>query len=163
TLHYRVEPRDAKTWNSGPLSLGDPRVKNINLIDLVIWNRGQITWELWTDLPGNVMTMRTTGVFNAVTDRTPVTLALDPGFDGRQDAGSHGAELLGHSLSRRVQRGRRHVRLAEALRDDVEDQTHRAVLAGGRVLADRRHRRRYLNVGRQSAVVPAGVCGVLDI
>jgi hypothetical protein len=83
TLHYRVEPRDALTWTSGAVSLGDPRVKTIDLIDLVIWNRGTVTWELWTDLPGNVMTMRTTGTFAAVTDRTPITLAIDPGFDGR--------------------------------------------------------------------------------
>lgn len=83
TLHYRVEPRDARTFTTGPVSLGDSRVKNINLIDLVIWNRGSVTWELWTDLPGNVMSMRLTGTFSAVTDRTPITLAIDPGFDGR--------------------------------------------------------------------------------
>lgn len=83
TLHYRVEPRDARSFSTGAITLGDPRVKNFNLLDLVIWNRATVTWETWSDLPGNTMTQRLTGTFAAVTDRTPITIGFNPGVDGR--------------------------------------------------------------------------------
>lgn len=84
TLHYYLEPRDALLFDSSATLLGDPRVKSCDLLDLVIWNQGTVTWEILTDLPGNAMTQRATGTFAAVTDRTPVPLSLAGlGCEGR--------------------------------------------------------------------------------
>lgn len=76
TLHFYIEPRDAKTFDSANTDCGSGEVKTFDLLDLSIYNRGTVTWDVQTDLPGSVIASRQTGTFTSRSDRTPVPLPL---------------------------------------------------------------------------------------
>ena len=81
TLHYYVEPRDARTFDTGTINCGDPRVKTFDLLELDILSNDTVTWDVLTDLPGSLAS-RQTSTFAATTTRLPVGIPLN-GFDGR--------------------------------------------------------------------------------
>jgi hypothetical protein len=60
TLHYYLEPRDALTYDSGILDLGDPNAKGFDILWLDIEPTANVTYTLLTDLPGNAVSSRQT-------------------------------------------------------------------------------------------------------
>jgi hypothetical protein len=60
-LHYRVEVREGRTFDTGPIDLGTNLVKGIFEFELEIESNTAVTWTLLTDLPQNALTQRDTG------------------------------------------------------------------------------------------------------
>ena len=83
-LHYYVEPRASLTWDSDELDLGTQAVKGYRAIELDINNPGEVLVLVYTDMPGNAMTLRATKVVPASTTRRPYQVPLGrPYVEGR--------------------------------------------------------------------------------
>ena len=86
-LHYFIEPRDSKTWDSDETDLGDTHVKALYELELDIFAAGTVAWEVSTNitagLAAGVMASRQTGSFGATTTRVPLRIPLTSPVDGR--------------------------------------------------------------------------------
>lgn len=81
-VHYYLEARDAKTFDSDETDFGDPYVKECSALLVDIDAGGEFSWSVYTDLPGGVMTVRDSGAHPATTGRQMVEIPLD-GCEGR--------------------------------------------------------------------------------
>jgi hypothetical protein len=75
--HFRFEPRDALTFDSGVIDLGYPGDKLLDLIEIEVASAGEIAWELETDIPGPGLGVAAYGTFAATGTQTLVRLPLD--------------------------------------------------------------------------------------
>ncbi len=66
-------------WDSTDLDLGTQSVKQLRQLDLDITAYGAFTVNVYTDLPGNVMTLRVTKIVAATSGRTKVEIPLPQG------------------------------------------------------------------------------------
>ncbi len=63
-LHYRVEVREGRTFDTGPIDLDTWQVKSIREFEMEIESTTNITWTLYTDVPHRALTLRDTGTIN---------------------------------------------------------------------------------------------------
>ena len=77
TLHYRVDVREGKRFDSAVLNLGVRAIKELDKMELVIEAPSPVTWKVKSDRPGAVLTQRDTGTIPASSgeDTEPVNLA----------------------------------------------------------------------------------------
>lgn len=76
-VHFYLEPRDARTYDSGETDLGDPGVKEMETLEIDIRATGTVSYRVLTDLPGGVMTLRKSGTFPATNGRQVIPIPLD--------------------------------------------------------------------------------------
>lgn len=72
--HFRFEPRDALTFDSGVIDLGYAGAKEIDLLELDIASSGVVTWTLYTDIPGPALASAATGTVAATTTQQLQTI-----------------------------------------------------------------------------------------
>jgi hypothetical protein len=83
TVHYYMEPRDALTFDSGIIDLGDPNPKGIDIVWLDIEPTANVTYTLSSDLPGNAVASRQTSS-TTITGTQRRTFAIEiNNVDGR--------------------------------------------------------------------------------
>jgi hypothetical protein len=71
-LHYYVNPRAGLTWDSGKVNLGSLQVKQMDTVafDVEAPAGASLTWQFYTDLPGDAVTLRDHGTKTAGTSTT---------------------------------------------------------------------------------------------
>ena len=82
-MHWYLEPRDAKTWDSEVIEFGSAAMKDIYAFRLDVSAASDITWRVETDTPGGVMTQRATGTITA-TARKLVRVDLSTFLEGHR-------------------------------------------------------------------------------
>lgn len=75
-LHYYLEARDAKTFDSDEGDFGYPGVKDLDTLQLDIDAPGAFTFDILTDLPGGAMTSRYTATVPLTAGREMVEIPL---------------------------------------------------------------------------------------
>jgi hypothetical protein len=60
-LHFYVEPRRAKSFDTGIIDLGSPLVKQSDALEFLIEPEGPVGWGLHSDMPGGLLVLRTSG------------------------------------------------------------------------------------------------------
>src|SRR5512143_1590695 len=83
-LHYYVEARGALTWDSDELDAGTQKVKALRAVELDMNNPGAVTVQVYTDMPGNNMALRTSKTVPVSTTRRKYQVPLGrPYYEGR--------------------------------------------------------------------------------
>jgi len=60
-LHFYVEPRRAKSFDTGIVNCGSPLVKQSDALEFLIEPEGPVGWGLHSDMPGGLLVLRTSG------------------------------------------------------------------------------------------------------
>lgn len=60
-LHYYVEPRWAKSFDTGIIDMGSPLVKQSDGLEFLIHPAAPVTWTVYSDLPGGMVVPRVSG------------------------------------------------------------------------------------------------------
>lgn len=82
-IHYYLEPRDALSYDTGPIDLERSWAKSLELLWLDINTTDTLTWKVYTDLPNSTMVQRATGTLNALSGRAAVPIDVTAGTIGR--------------------------------------------------------------------------------
>jgi hypothetical protein len=82
-VRYYFEAPDAKTFDSGVTELGTERVKQLDLLEIVIDASGPVNYKILTDLPGNVLASRVSSSFPGTSGRQAVRLPITGVVEGR--------------------------------------------------------------------------------
>jgi hypothetical protein len=84
-VHYFVEPREAKSFDSDETDLGTEKVKQYKRLQLDINAGGAVDWKLYVELPSGAMASPTgcNGTIAATTTRAPRVVVLPDGIEGR--------------------------------------------------------------------------------
>jgi len=85
-LHFYVDAREGKTFDTGVIDLGDQRAKQIDRIEIDYEAVGAVVWYLLSDLPGPTFAQRDTGEFAAAASRSVVGAGITGGgvVEGRR-------------------------------------------------------------------------------
>lgn len=85
-LHFYVEQRFGLTFDSGIIDLGSAAAKLVDAIEFEIVEAADLTWALWSDLPGSSMASRATGTVTHVAGgaRRVAVAGLTPAVEGRR-------------------------------------------------------------------------------
>lgn len=68
-VHYRLEVRLGRTFDSGPTNLGTNQVKQNDAMQFEVEAEGAITWDVLSDQPGRNLAARQSGTFAPTTAR----------------------------------------------------------------------------------------------
>lgn len=82
-LHYYLEARRAKTWESDELDFATQKVKAIRAVELDIANATEAVCQVHTDLPGNAMAARTSKIVPGGSSRRKVQVPIPESIEGR--------------------------------------------------------------------------------
>ena len=81
-LFYYGEARTAKSFDSGVIDLGTQSDKSVQRFEVGYECGAALNWDVWTDLPGNVLASREVGAIPVTAGRHVETIVLTP-RDGR--------------------------------------------------------------------------------
>ncbi|MCC7235602.1 MAG: hypothetical protein IT163_09885 [Bryobacterales bacterium] len=81
--HYYVEPRKAKSFDTGETDLRSPWVKEFDQILLKIKSTANVDWKLYTELPSGTMAVAASGTITTTTTEKPIVLPITAGVHGR--------------------------------------------------------------------------------
>jgi len=81
-IHYRLEVRLGRTFDSGPTNLGTNQVKAIDALQFELEAEAAVTWTILTDLPGRNLVERDSAAFAATSGRKTQLVLLPAPPDG---------------------------------------------------------------------------------
>jgi hypothetical protein len=81
-LHYQVEPRDALTFDSDEIDLGWPGPKEVVGFEAEIDASGTVSWEVFSNQPGEAMASRDTGTIAATSGIKWIPVLFTPSCEG---------------------------------------------------------------------------------
>ncbi len=83
-LHYYVEARAGKSFDTGVVDLGTARPKQFDAIELNLISSGPVAWRFYSDLPGGAMVLRASGtIASSAGLRATIEQLLGSVIDGR--------------------------------------------------------------------------------
>lgn len=80
-LHWYLEPRESKTWDSGVVDL--EQANEVRALRFDISSTANVTWEIYSDVPGGALALRDTGTISAA-GRQQIRVNLGATIDGRR-------------------------------------------------------------------------------